>query len=699
MITLAEKPKPSLKQLGHVCRLNIYGINLYKSARYYFSFGVRLNSNQFRISIRRMSRTKLFFLFSVCLNFCFFVRGYAQIRLPNLIGDGMVLQREAVIKIWGWASPGEKIKISFNGKNTTTIAGPDGKWVKKLPAMKAGGPYKMVLQGKNAIVLNDILVGDVWLCAGQSNMVHQMKVHNITYAEEIAEANYPKIRQYWVPTAARLTGPSEDLPKGYWKSANAKNIDDFSVVAYFFAKQIFTKYGIPVGIINSSVGGTSIESWTSEEGLRDIDGMIELIARNKDTAYVNGINRKAFANQIRKTTVDKGLSENVKWYEAAYVPKGWRNINIPGYWEDQGIHDLDGVVWYRREINIPVGMTGISAKIHMGRIIDADRFYINGQQVGSTGYQYPQRRYNLDPGVLKAGKNVFVIRVENATGKGGFVPDKPYFIEVGDQSLDLKGEWQYKVGEAYAPMRRTGVTAISEQAQPTSLYNAMIAPLTNYSLKGVLWYQGESNVGNAKSYKNLLSSIILDWRNKFAQPELPFFYVQLPNYGEMRYQPAESTWALLREGALQNLKLPFTGMAVTIDLGEWNDIHPDNKKGVGDRLSLIARHFSYGEKSLVYSGPVFQSSRIDGNKIIASFDHIGSGLIAIDGEPLSEFEIAGEDKKFVWANAKIENDKVVVWSDQIVTPKYIRYAWADNPVNPNLYNFQKLPASPFRTDQ
>lgn len=612
----------------------------------------------------------------------------------------MVLQREAVLKIWGWASPGEKVDISFNGRNEGTVAAPDGKWLAKLPAMKAGGPYTMVLKGKNTIVLKDILIGDVWLCAGQSNMVHQMRLHNITYAEDIANANYPKIRQYWIPTATRLTGPAEDLPQSYWKSANPKDVNDFSAVAYFFAKQIFEKYGIPIGIINSSVGGTSIESWTSEDGLMDIDGLPEIITRNRDTAYVNDVNRKAFSTQVKKPTgIDKGLSGNMKWYDPKYLPKGWMNINIPGYWEDQGVRDLDGVVWYRREFDVPAAMVGIPARIHMGRIIDGDRFYVNGQQVGSTGYQYPQRRYKLDAGLLKPGKNIFVIRVENSTGKGGFVPDKPYYVEAGNQSLDLKGEWQYKVGEAYVQFGKTGSYGISEQAQPTALYNAMIAPLTNYSIKGILWYQGESNVGNARSYKKLLPSIILDWRKKFAQPELPFFYVQLPNHGDMRYQPAESGWALLREAALQTLKVPFTGMAVTIDLGEWNDIHPDNKKDVGERLGLIARHFSYGEKSLVYSGPIFQSSKIDGAKIVVSFNHVGSGLVAIDGEPLSQFEIAGEDKKFVWANAKIESDKVVVWSDQIASPKYVRYAWADNPVNPNLYNFQKLPASPFRTDQ
>ncbi|WP_342330827.1 sialate O-acetylesterase [Pedobacter sp. FW305-3-2-15-E-R2A2] len=639
-------------------------------------------------------------LFFLCFSLFLAFQGYTQIRLPKLICDSMVLQRDVELKIWGWASPGERINISFNGKKSKTVAGVNGKWLAKFPAMKAGGPFNMELKGRNTIVLKDILIGDVWLCAGQSNMVHQMKVHNITYAADISGANYPQIRQYRIPTVTGLTGPLEDLPQSHWKSANPKDINDFSVLAYFFAKQIFTKYGIPIGIINSSVGGTTIESWTSEDGLMDIGGWRDIITRNKDTAYVNGVNRRALSTSVKKNiSTDQGLTGSVKWYDPQYVPKGWRNINIPGYWEDQGIRDLDGVVWYRREFDIPAAMVGVPALVHLGRIVDADRFYINGQQVGSTGYQYPQRRYHLDPGVLKTGKNIFVIRVENSSGKGGFVPDKPYFIEAGDQSIDLKGDWRYKVGEVYLPAVKPGPYGISEQAQPTALYNAMIAPLTNYGLKGVLWYQGESNVGNAGAYKELLPALIMDWRNQFARPDLPFYYVQLPNHGDMRYQPAESNLALLREASLQTLKVPLTGMAVTIDLGEWNDIHPDNKKDVGDRLALIARHFTYGEKDLVYSGPVFQSSEIKGNQIVVSFNNVGSGLTTNDGEPLSQFEIAAEDKKFVWASAKIEGTKVVVWSDQIARPKYVRYAWADNPVNPNLYNLEKLPASPFRTDK
>jgi sialate O-acetylesterase len=624
---------------------------------------------------------------------------YSQITLPRLVRDSMVLQRDTKLKIWGWASKGEKIKIKFNGKTTKTTTGRDGKWLVQLSPMKAGGPYAMEISGKNKITLKDVLVGDVWFCSGQSNMVHQMILHNITYAEDIAKANYPQIRHFWIPTLTDLRGPREDLPMGYWKWANPQDVNQFSAVAYFFARKIYEKYHVPIGLINASVGGTPIEAWTSEEGLKDFSSLQNTIQKNKDTAYVNSTNRAAFANRTIRKEQDKGLSNALKWYDVNYVAKGWQTINIPGYWEDQGVKDLNGVVWYRREIDIPASMTGVPAKVFLGRIVDADFLYINGVQVGNTGYQYPQRRYSLAAGVLKPGKNIFVVRVINTSGKGGFVPHKPYYIEAGEQTIDLKGYWQYKVGEAYTPVRGGFAGGISAQNSPTALYNAMVAPAINYSIKGILWYQGETNERNASEYKNLLPALIADWRNKWGDENIPFLYVQLPNFMDAQYLPSESNWAVLREAALKTLSIPNTGMAVTIDLGEWNDIHPDNKKDVGERLALAAEKIAYGKKDIVASGPLYQSFKIEGNKIIISFTNIGGGLISIDDEELNQFAIAGADKKFVWAKAKIEGDKVIVWSDEVAKPLYVRYAWADNPFGANLYNKERLPASPFRTDE
>jgi sialate O-acetylesterase len=308
--------------------------------------------------------------------------------------------------------------------------------------------------------------------------------------------------------------------------------------------------------------------------------------------------------------------------------------------------------------------------------------------------------------LLKVGKNIFVIKITNTAGKGGFVPDKPYCVFAGKDTIDLKGAWQYKVGEVYIPRGGgLGGGGISAQNQPAALYNAMVAPVINYAIKGFLWYQGEANTGKAEEYAKLQPAMIVDWRNKWKQNDAPFLYAQLPGFMDYNYLPSESQWAALRESQLKSLSVPNTAMVVAIDLGEWNDIHPDNKKTVGDRFALAVEKIVYGE-NIVHSGPLYQSASIDGNKITISFTNIGSGLVfndSFDTSPTgglqgAEFAIAGADKKFVWAKAKIDGDKIIVWNDDVKSPMYVRYAWADNPVNPNLYNKEGLPASPFRTD-
>ncbi len=626
-----------------------------------------------------------------------FSLAFSQVKLPQLVRDSMILQRDTKVNIWGWAAVNEKVSVKFNGKNYKTKAGADGKWMIVLPSTKAGGPYTINIAASNKITLKEILFGDVFFCSGQSNMVHQMNIHDVTYAKDITEANYPQIRQFWIPTLTNLQAPQNDFPTGYWKPAVGEDVRPFSAVAYFFAKHLYDKYHVPIGLINASVGGTPIEAWTSEEGIKDFSSIINTVQKNKDTAYVNSTNRAAAAyNAGRPKENDLGMTGEKKWFDISYAPKGWRTINIPGYWEDQGLKDLNGIVWYIREIDIPASMVGKPAKVFLGRIVDADILYINGKQVGNTSYQYPQRRYTVPSDVLKAGKNIFVIRVTNTNGKGGFVPDKPYCIFSGNDTIDLKGTWQYKVGDVFVP-RPAGPIAITAQNQPTALYNAMVAPAINYTIKGILWYQGEANTGRPEEYAKLLPALIHDWRNKWKQQQLPFLYVQLPGFMDYNYLPSESNWAVLRESQLKTLSVPNTAMAVAIDLGEWNDIHPDNKKDVGERLALAARKIIYNE-DIVHFGPIYQSFKKEGNKIIISFDHTGSGLITNDGEELSEFAIAGANKKFVWAKAKIEGNTVVVWNDTVPDPLYVRYAWADNPVNPNLYNKEGLPASPFRTD-
>lgn len=618
-----------------------------------------------------------------------------EVKLPQIISNGMILQRDRKIIIWGWADANEKVSVSFNGKQRkATAAG--GRWNVEFPAMKAGGPFQMTISGSNQITIKDILVGDLWLCAGQSNMVHQLDIHDVLYANDIRNANNPQIRHFKVPTKTDLNGPSDDTGATSWQLAVGEEVRPFSAVAYFFALKLYEKYRVPIGLVNASVGGTPIEAWIGEEGFKEFPESIKTITQNKDTSYVNGLERRrrAAAPAPPKGPTDKGLTASVPWYSTEFIPKNWRSINIPGYWEDQGIRDLNGVVWYRKEISVPGSMAGKPARIFLGRIVDANTIYINGKEVGNTTYQYPQRRYKVPADVLKAGKNVFVIRVSNFGGKGGFVPDKPYYLFADGDTVDLKGTWQYKVGDVFKPVPPS-FAGLNAQNQPASLYNGMVAPYINLNVKGVLWYQGEANTGRASEYTAFLKALVADWRQRFDDPSMPFIYAQLPGFMDVNYLPSESDWAVLRESQAKALTVPNTAMTVNIDLGEWNDIHPDNKKDVGERMALAALKLAYNE-NVVYSGPIYKDHRIDGNKVIIGFDHIGGGLITIDGEAPGAFAIAGPDKKFVWANAKIEGDHVVVWSDEVPNPKFVRYAWADNPDNPNLFNKEKLPASPFR---
>jgi sialate O-acetylesterase len=624
-----------------------------------------------------------------------------QVRLPAIISDHMILQRDVEIKLWGWASKGEKVSISFMGKRHTTRTGSEGRWELLLPPMAAGGPYDMKIIASNTLQIKDILIGDVWLCSGQSNMEHFFARYKDRYAREIAESENRMIRQFLVPAAANLPGPAEDLAGASWKSANPENLMEFSVVGYFFAQTLYEKYKVPVGFINASVGGTPIEAWTSEEGLREFPQEMELISRNRDMAYVNSTNRAAALSQKeweKEVPADKGLLGPVMWYETGYSPINWYPIQLPGYWEDQGVRELDGVVWYRRKIEIPANMTGGPAKVLLGRIVDADELYINGVPVGATSYQYPQRRYELAPGVLREGENLLVVRVTNHGGKGGFVPDKPYLVVAGEDTLNLEGKWLYKVGSVF-PGNQPANRAISPRLQPTALYNGMLAPVTGYKVKGFCWYQGESNTGNPFIYRDYLKAMILDWRRLWNQDDLPFLIVQLPNFMEVNYSPEESNWAMLRESQLRALEVPHTAMAVTIDLGEWNDVHPGNKKPVGERLALCAMNLAYGDTGIISSGPLYKASTIQGDQIILEFDHVGSGLVSGNGEEPGHFSIAGEDKKFKWAKAEIKGNTVVVWNEEIPVPKFVRYAWADNPRFANLYNKEGLPASPFRTDK
>jgi len=645
-----------------------------------------------------MTSSKIFFFFFLLLTD---LQVSAQVRLPALIANKMVLQRDMPVTLWGWAAPGERIELQFAGRCYKTRAAADSGWLVRLSAMKAGGPYTLDIRASNHVVIDDILVGDVWFCSGQSNMVLLMERVKEKYPEDIAQANFPQIRNFFVPTLSDITKVHNALPGSAWEEANPKNALAFGAAAYFFARDLYEKYHVPIGIINSSVGGTPIQAWISAAGFKDMPEYAARIARFNDSSYIDRISHPAMppSPPEKAEHSDLGLSGPIKWYETAYVPVDWHPLWLPGYWSDQGVRGLNGIVWFRKEIDVPASMAGKPANLFVGRIVDADETYIDAVKVGNITYQYPPRRYEVPVGLLKEGKNLLVVRVTNTAGKGGFVPDKRYELTDGVTHIDLRGEWQYRVGEVFPQRDFSGPRPFSMQNEPTGLYNTMVAPVIRYGIKGFVWYQGEANTGNPKEYRQLLPALIADWRDKWQLGVLPFIYVQLPNYMEVQYSPSESQWAGLREAELDALSVPNTAMAVAIDAGEWNDVHPLDKKDVGDRLALGAEKIAYGDSSLVASGPIYQSARVDGNKIVVSFSSVGSGLVAKGGVELRQFAIAGGDKKFVWADARVEGDKVVVSSPDVPEPLYVRYAWADNPEGANLYNKEGLPASPFRTDQ
>lgn len=623
---------------------------------------------------------------------------HAAVRLPRLISDGMVLQRGTAVPVWGWADKGEAVTLSFQGKTYRATASQDGKWQVQLPALKPGGPFTMTIKASNQLDLNDILVGDVWLCSGQSNMELPMARVRDKYPDVVAQATNPQIRQFDAPTRYSNRGPQQDLPSGRWTAADPKSVLQFTAVGYFFAKELHAKYKVPIGLIRAAVGGSPAEAWLSADALKAFPDYEKRARQVQDSLYVAGVQQQERARDAawyrNARQLDQGSAKGqTPWYMPTADASGWQPMTIPGYWANQGLGPVNGVVWLRREVEVPASMVGQPARLELGTIVDADSVYLNGRFVGTTSYQYPPRKYDLPAGVLKPGKNLLVVRVINSAGRGGFTPEKTYELQAAGQKVDLSGQWQMRLGMKSEPL--PGPTFW--QWQPGVLYNGMVTPLAPYAVKGVIWYQGESNTKAPKEYLPLMTSLINDWRRTWQQPQMPFLFVQLANFMAVKEQPVESSWAALRDAQRRTLTaVPHTGMAVAIDLGEWNDIHPLDKASVGHRLALQAEREVYGEK-IAASGPLYQSMKVNGNKVTLSFSELGGGLVAKGGGELKQFAIAGPDQQWQWAQARIEGDKVIVWSDQVTNPVAVRYAWADNPQGANLYNKAGLPASPFQT--
>ncbi len=599
----------------------------------------------------------------------------AKVRLPKLVSDKMVLQRDTDLKIWGWADAGEKVTVRLQGNYYETEADKNGNWEVTLPPQQAGGPYLLEV---NEIVIRDVLVGDVWLCSGQSNQ--ETPIHRLTEMfPEINVSNNHMIRHYKVPTQdIKETLAEEIAGNAVWHSGVASEVMNWTALAYFYAQEAYAKTKVPQGMLVSSLGGSAIESWVSQEHLKEFPRLV--------------LDKEAL-ELMNQASKDQGEG---KWNQLNWDDSDWKTMQMPGTWRENGVN-VRGTVWLRKDFEIPEAMEGRHARLAMGTLVHNDAVFVNGVYVGSTGYEYPPRRYQIPAGVLRKGKNTIAVRLNAPAGNGEFIKDKPYKI-IGDAAeIDLTGTWKYKVGLDLAEVSKYAERLKNRQSVGSGLYNGMIYPIRHYRVKGAIWYQGESNAGRSHEYGALVSALITNWRELWQKPELPFLLVQLPNFMEKHEKPTDSGWARIREVQLNTFKTtPNTALAVTYDVGEWNDIHPLNKKAVAQRLFLGARKVVYGEK-VTHSGPVYKDMKIEGDKIVIFFTETGRGLMA-KGGTLKHFAIAGEDKQFVWAEAAIRGNKVVVSSKSVKNPVAVRYAWSDNPDEANLCNKEGLLASPFRTD-
>lgn len=629
----------------------------------------------------------------------------AAVRLPKLVSDNMVLQRNAPLPIWGWADAGEKVTVQFRGQTYAAQPGGAGKWQVTLPPLPAGGPYTMTITGKNTLTVKNILLGDVWLGSGQSNMEFQNAWLKYTDAQ-LGAADFPQIRLFTVEKDLSAV-PLADVKKAAWQVCTKENAYNFSAVGFFFARELHQKEQVPIGVILTAWGGTLIETWLSPESANKFPELKAQIAGMEFADFLEK-NQRENQNKIKEWekqsyAVDAGYKNNSPvWHHPAGDLTGWRTLTVPAMWEQTALPDFDGIVWLRKEFTLPANFKTQTATLALGPIDDLDQTWVNGTLVGSTRQYDTPRQYPVAAGVLKPGKNTVVVRVTD-TGGGGGIYGKPEELFLTDNQntklIDLSGDWHYRVGADFkqAKLPAPPSVDVGPNSRPTLLYNAMIKPLIPYALKGMIWYQGESNAGRAYRYRDLFPEMITDWRQKWGQGNFPFLFVQLANFMQTDAEPVESEWAELREAQARTLAVPNTGMAVIIDIGEADDIHPKNKLDVGKRLALAAQKLAYNKK-VTHSGPVYRNMKVEGNKIRLTFDHAESGLLTRNNAPLKGFAIAGADRKFVWADAHLEGNTVVVSSDQVKTPVAVRYAWANNPDQANLYNQANLPAAPFRTD-
>lgn len=623
-----------------------------------------------------------------------------NLRTARIFSDGMVLQRERPIAIWGWAAPRADISGRLEREVRRTRADASGAWRLTFAPRHAGGPYRVKFAAKlaaatDSIVLSNVLIGDVWVASGQSNM--EFPVANAANARAaIAAANDSTIREFKVPTSW-ANAPEPELAGGSWSPADPEHVGRMSAVAYFYARHLRPSVSVPIGIINTTWGGSNIETWLSR-GAQHLTDSAWAAIRERESASDRAVRDSLRGRLGTLPEVDSGLVAGVaRWADPALDDRAWSDIRVPAYWEPQGYPAMDGVAWYRTTVMLDSSDISKGVTLSVAAIDDDDITWMNGIEIGRTnGYNVP-RSYRIPPNALHAGANVLTVRVFDSGGGGGI--NGTTSLTFGDGTRrSLAGVWKFRVGRVTLGTDGQRINKI-----PTVLYNKMVYPLLPLAIKGVLWYQGESNANNAAqaaAYREQFASLVTSWRREWTGGggKFPFLWVQLPGFGRPdSVPPLSPAWAIQRESMDAALRFPKTGRAIAIDLGEADDIHPKNKEDVGARLALVGRFVAYDE-SVDASGPVYRAFTMRGDTAVISFTHAGGGLSA-RGTELGGFALAGNDRHFVWASAKIVGNRVFVWSDRVRAPVAVRYAWANNPDRANLYGKNGLPAAPFRSDR
>jgi sialate O-acetylesterase len=633
-------------------------------------------------------------------------------KLAALFCDHAVLQRDRMVPLWGCTRARVFVRASIGASVGESFSDDRGDFLIRLPPQPAGGPYTLTVEtcdGRERVEVADVMIGEVWLCSGQSNMQWAMKDLQLA----VAPADIPGVRQFTVCTIASAVR-ARDV-QGDWQAAVGASCAHFSAVAYYFASRLHRELGVAVGVVNASWGGTRIEAWTSRSTLVQRPETAEEVRNFERTAYRPEAWQRLHAvdlldNQQMQQVMDRcypvdpgnqGFARG--WAEEQFDDAGWAGMRLPSTWQARG-YQHTGIFWFRRTVEVPAAWAGQDLELHTGALDKTDITYFNGVQVGATGTGFDQgfwnvaRCYTIPGHLVRAGRNVIAVRVYSFVNHGGMIgpADKMCLQRAGeDSALPLAGEWRACCEQRFESVA-VGVFGPGNQNSPYTLFDSMIAPLQPFAIRGAAWYQGESNAERPATYGAQLRAMIQDWRHAWGQGDFPFLIVQLANFMAPSEYQADSSWALVREGQLRSLEEPETGLAVAIELGEEADIHPRNKLDVGNRLAQWALARVYGQ-AIPPSGPLYDGLSVEPGRIRIRFRHTDGGLV-VRGGLLKTFVVAGADRVFHAAEARVEGDMVVVQSAAVPHPVAVRYAWADNPLGCNLYNAAGLPASPFRTD-